>query len=130
MEQKFTPRPFPTRHPHYDPRDPAADAVRHVRPPLTRRTSSVLGSWPSRSNERKISGKQETGEHRNDDQMPLTMEKQSVPQLIRTRAGQSTAGRYGTSREIELVDGISNYLIKHWFMPNRKFTGDCSWRAW
>jgi hypothetical protein len=28
-----------------------------------------------------------------------------------------------------LVDGISNYLIKHWFVPNRKCTAGCSWRA-
>jgi hypothetical protein len=28
-----------------------------------------------------------------------------------------------------LVDGISNYLIKQWFVPNRKFTGGCSWSS-
>jgi hypothetical protein len=34
----------------------------------------------------------------NDDQMPLEVEKQCIPQSVPARAGQSTAGRYGTSR--------------------------------
>ena len=44
MEQKFTPPPFPILPPHCDRGRPAADAVRHLRPPLITRTSGVTGS--------------------------------------------------------------------------------------
>jgi hypothetical protein len=43
---------FPTRHPHCDRRDPAADAVRHVSPPLTTRAAHDpardAGAYPAR----------------------------------------------------------------------------------